>query len=74
VYNSYSLKHRQICKIYCTAGSYGNGYSIQELTVYGRTIASCETPKGLTVNMIDTNSAVIRWNQVSNATAYAVEI
>jgi hypothetical protein len=49
-------------------------YSIKELTVYGRTVASCETPKGLTVNMIDTASAVIRWYPENKATAYTLTL
>lgn len=73
-YNSYSIKASgKFVKIYCTAGNSQNRYSIKELTVYGRVFASCETPAGLTVNTIDTGSAILRWYPANKATAYTVK-
>ncbi|HEX5149998.1 MAG TPA: discoidin domain-containing protein [Parafilimonas sp.] len=73
-YNSYSLKTAgRYVRVYCSAGDSANGYSIKELTVFGRTIAGCEPPAGLTVNMIDTTAATIRWNAAGNATGYTLK-
>ncbi|HEX5155297.1 MAG TPA: discoidin domain-containing protein [Parafilimonas sp.] len=73
-YNSYSMKTAgRFVRIYCTAGNSASKYSIKELTVYGRIFASCETPRGLTVNMIDTTAAVLRWYPEIKATAYSVK-
>jgi len=58
-------------RMYATASNSANGFSLQEFTVYGSVIESCKTPTGLTVNMIDTVSGVIRWNS-TQAASYTV--
>ena len=42
--------------------------------MYGRTGEKYEAPEGLTVNTIDTASAVIRWYPENKATAYTLTL
>jgi len=58
-------------RMYGTTSNSPNGFTLEEFTVYGSVIQSCKPPTGLTVNMIDTVSAVIRWNS-TQANSYTV--
>ena len=49
------------------------GYSLYDFKVFGSEIEGCVTPTGVTVNNIDTTSAVIRWNAVNGALSYNVQ-
>jgi hypothetical protein len=58
--------------VFATASGSNGIYSLKEFEVYGSVINGCNTPTGLTVNDIDSASAVIRWNPTSTATGYKV--
>src|SRR5205823_11243344 len=71
--NSFNIKASgRYVRMSATASKNNGVYSLKEFTVYGSFITSCGAPTGLTVNMIDTNSAVIRWDPTQTATAYTL--
>ncbi|MDO6432753.1 discoidin domain-containing protein [Flavitalea sp. BT771] len=50
-----------------------NGYSINEMEVYGTTPITCFPPSGLTAGSISANGASISWQAVGNATGYLMQ-
>jgi len=48
-----------------------NGYSINEMEVYGTTPVTCFPPSGITAGSIAANGATISWQAVGNATGYS---
>lgn len=60
-------------RMFGTARGTGFGYSLYEFQVFGSVIQGCTSPTGITVNNINTNGAVIKWNKSSTASSYNVQ-
>lgn len=60
-------------RMYGTARGTALGYSLYEFQVFGSVIQGCTTPTGVTVNGIDTTSAVVRWSKSATAVSYNVQ-
>ncbi len=60
-------------RMYGTKRGTSFGYSLYEFQVYGSLINGCTVPTGVTVNSIDTTSAVIRWTKTATAVSYNIQ-
>lgn len=50
-----------------------NGYTINELEVYGTTTVTCFPPTGITAGSIAANGATISWQAAGNAAGYSIQ-